>query len=399
MKSASSCKTKATQQLLNSCSALDGTYPKEGMTAEELEKVKSQYAARLAVCEIQEAENPPKLRRCSSLGAANLARSVDRDHLASCLRELQNNMIFWGSYTNNLQNVGYMCQVARAEIEKEEMVEQRRASLQTTLLVVRVLSEFQESVATQNAELMTHAQNIRELHRLSVEELATAREDTSATLNELREEFRSRLQHMAEKAEAVIGTVTASVSGTNKEVVRYVQEVHHSLENIWQMMAEGNAELAARQMQDSADSHEMALATQRALERIVMDEIGRLSDGLSGLSSELLLAGSQVTSLRQGHISLAKSLDQSVAKSVHVADTLEKLNVPVLELFAKAASLTNFILSDGFVVLLGFVSPLAALIFCALFIQFRVIFWLLRMGVLLASSYGKFSFDNTWARC
>ena len=389
MKSASSCKTKATHELLSSCSALESTQPSGSMSAEELDKVKSQYAARLAVCELQEAENPPKLPCCSSLGASGLGRSINRNRLASCLRELQNNMVFWSSYVNSLQNVGYMCQVARAEIEKEELVEQRRASLQTTLLVTRVLSEFQQSVATQNMELLTHAQKLRELHRQNVEELATARKDTSATLHQLREEFSAQLQNVADKAEAVVEIVAASARGTNQEVVNYVQNVQHSLEKIWQMMAEGNAEVAARHLQDSADSHEMALAIQRALENMVMDEIGRLSDGLSGLSSELNLAGKQVTSMRVGHASLAESLDQSMAKSVHVADVLDKLNLPVLEIFAKAASLANFIFSDGFLVAIGFLSPLAAITFCAAFVQFKLIFWLLRVSLLLASSYGN----------
>jgi Tht1-like nuclear fusion protein len=389
MKGASSCKTKATQQLLSSCSILEGAQPSGSMSAEELDKVKSQYAARLAVCELQEAEDPPKLPRCSSLGTSELVPPIDRDHLASCLRELQNDMVFWGSYTNNLQNVGYMCQVARAEIEKEELVEQRRASLQTTLLVTRVLSEFQQSVATQNAELLTNAQKLRDLHRQSVEELTTARKDTSATLHQLREDFGAQLQNVADKAESVIETVAASASGTNQEVAAYVQNVQHSLERIWQMMVVGNAEVAARQLQDSEDSHHMALVTQHALERVVMDEVGRLSNGLSSLSNELLLAGNQVSSIRQGHVSLADSLNQSVAKSSQLADVLDKLNVPVLEMFAKAASLTNFVFSDGFLVLLGFFSPLAAITFCAAFVQFSLMFWLLRLSLLLASSYGK----------
>jgi Tht1-like nuclear fusion protein len=389
MKTASSCKMKSTQLLLNSCSALDGMQPEQGRSAEELEKVKSQYAARLAVCELQEAENPPKLPRCSFLGVLDPTGLVNRSQLAACLRELQNNMVFWGSYVNSLQNVGFMCQVARAEIEKEELVEQRRASLQTTLLVTRVLSEFQQSVTTQNAELLTHARMLRELHLQNVEELATSRKDASATLHQLREDFSAQLQNVADKAEAVIETVTASASGTNEEVVRYVQTVQHSLANIWQKMAEGNAEIAARQLQDSTESHEMALATQRALETIVMDEIGGLSDALSSLSSDLLLAGSQVTSMRQGHASLAESLDQSFAKSVHVVDTLDKLNVPVLEMFARVATFTNFIFSDAFLILLGFLSPMVVVFLCGAFFQFRLMFWLLRFGILLSSSYGR----------
>lgn len=389
MKSACSCKTKATQQLLRSCSVLDGTLSKQDKSAEELDRVKSQYAARLAVCELQEAENPPRLPRCSLLGSNNPVEAVNRSQLAACLRELQDNMVFWGSYVNSLQNVGYMCQVARAEIEKEELVEQRRASLETTLLVTRVLSEFQQSVAMQNAELLTHAQKLRELHHQNVEELVMARKDTSATLDQLRKEFNIQLQNVADKAEAVIEAVTASASSTNQEVVQYVQNVQKSLGNIWQMMAEGNAEVAARQLQDSQESHQMALATQRVLETDVMIEIGRLSDALSGISSDLLLAGNQVTSLHQGHTYLAESLARSVAKSAHVADTLDKLNVPILEMFATAVSFTNSIFNEKFLTLLGFLSPMAALFLCAAIFQFRLVFWMLRFGILLLSSYGR----------
>lgn len=395
MKTASSCKTKTTQQLLTSCSALDGMQSNSGKSAEELDKAKSQYAARLAVCELQEAERPPKLPRCSSLGSSDPASLVNRKQLAACLRELQDDMVFWGSYVNSLQNVGFMCQVARAEIEKEELIEHRRASLQTTILVTRVLSEFQQSVATQNAELLTHAKKLRELHRQNVEELANARNDTSEILHQLREEFHAQLQKVADKAEAVIETVTASASGTNEEVVRYVQNVQHSLAGIWQMMAEGNAQLAARQLQDSQESHEMALATQRALETIVIGKVGGLSDAVLSLSNDLLLAGSQVTSIRQGHALLAEDLDQSLAKSAHVADTLEKLNVPILEMLAKAASFVNFVFSDAFLILLGFLSPIVVILLCAAFFQFRLMSLLLRTGILLFSAYSMCLFPPT----
>lgn len=389
-KSSSSCKKIATEQLLNSCSNLDSSLSsQEHSSGEELDKVKSQYAARMAVCELKEAENPPKLPRCSVLAPLGPGWPVDRAQLASCLRELQDSMVFWGSYTNSLQNVGYMCQVARAEIEKEELVEQRRASLETTLMVTRVLAEFQHSVATQNSELLTHAQKLRELHNLNVEELAIVRQDTSAILHQLRQEFSHQMENMADNAAAVVHAVTTKSSATNQELLQHAQNVHHSLENIWQMMVKGNAEVAAHQLDDSAQSHELALAAQETLEKIVMEQVGKLSDGLSGLSSELSLVGNQVESLRHGHASLVESIDESVAKSVVVANTLDKLNVPILEILAKAASMANFILSDQFLVFLGFISPIPLLILYALFLQIKVLIWLVRLGVLLASSYGK----------
>jgi Tht1-like nuclear fusion protein len=344
MKTASSCKTKATQQLLTSCSSLDGTQEGEGRTAEELEKVKSQYAARLAVCELQEASNPPKLPLCSMLSSSGPAETVNRNKLAACLGELQKNMVFWVSYVNNLQNVGYMCFVARAEIEQEQLVEQRRASLQTTLLVTRVLSEFQQSIAAQNEELMSYAYELNELHRQHSEELILAREETSAILSRLGRDLGAQLTQVVGRAEAVIELVTANASSTNKEVVQYAENVQHRLANIWQMMLEGNAEVAANQLEASTESHTLVMATRGALEGLIMNEVGGLADALSGLLN-------QVTSVHEEHTSLAESLDESMAKSAKVADTLAKLNMPVLEVVAKAAGVINFIFSDDFLVL------------------------------------------------
>jgi hypothetical protein len=392
-KGSSSCKKAATEQLLSSCSALDASLTQEGRSSGELDKLKSQYAARLAVCELKEAEDPPKLPRCSLLAYQDAGRSFNRAQLAACLRELQDSMVFWASYSNSLQNVGYMCQVARAEIEKDELLEQRRASLETTLLVTRVLSEFQQSVATQNADLLNHAQKLRELHHLNVEELATARHDTNTLLVQLREDVAHQMQAMADRAQAVVDIATKSSSDTNQEYLQHVESVHHSVRHIWQMMAEGNAEVAAHQLKDSAQSHELALATQGALEKIMLEEMGRLSHGLSSLSDEIVLVENQVTSLRHGHASLQESIDDSLAKSVVVADTLDKLNVPILELLARAASLVNFILSDQSIVVLGFLLPVVPLVLCAWFLSVRWLIWLLRLGVVLAAACGTSTFQ------
>jgi Tht1-like nuclear fusion protein len=397
MKSASTCKTTATHQLLTSCSALDGPQTEITRSADDLDKLKNQYAARLAVCELQEAENPPKLPRCSFLGSANPPGMVYRSQLAACLRELQDDAVFWASYVNNLQNVGYMCHVARAEIEKEELAKQHQASLQTTLLVTRVLAEFQQSVKTQSGELLEHAMQLRELHRQNAEEIAASRKDISATLLQLREEFGAQLQQVADKAEAAIGKTTAIANSTGTDVVLYVQQMYTGLENVWQMMAEGNAELAALQLRDSTKSHELALATQRALETIVANEIGAVSGALSGLSDDLTLAGDQVTSMRDGHASLSESLDESVAKSIHVAETLDQLNVPILEMLAKAVSFANLIFNDAFLTFLGFLSPMVVVVLLAAVFQLRLLWWLLRLGALLMFSYSESYFQMAYS--
>ena len=350
--------------------------------------MKSLYAARLAVCELQEAARSPKLQRCASVTISRNDPSVKQHELADCLQELQSKAVFWASYTNNLQNVGYMCQVARAEIEKEELVEQRRASLETTLLVTRVLSDLQRNVADQNADVLSYTQQVRGLHAQNMNSLATAREENLATMHEIRDELGSQLQSAATDVQTLVENVAKEAASSQGAVLQYIENVQHSVQQIWQTWLEGNAEVAARQSQDVAANHGLVVAVQQKLEDLARDNIGRLSVGLYGLSDDISRVSSQIRSIGQAHESLVVSLNQSLERSSHVVEQLEAVNMPILELLASTAKVSRFILTGRGLMLTAFWLSLVTVCFLAALIRTPRIVWLCKASLLLTIFYG-----------
>jgi Tht1-like nuclear fusion protein len=143
MKSSPSCNRIATTRMLASCQSIGGSGDSPPTDASIiLDRVKSLYAARLAICELTSAGAaiPPA---CSALyvspdQAPIALRSVDVGNLApesdsipstrldSCLKSLESRPQWWTSYSNSRQNAVVICQAARIEVEKEEMLEIHR---------------------------------------------------------------------------------------------------------------------------------------------------------------------------------------------------------------------------------------------------------------------------------
>lgn len=146
VESSSSCNRLAALNLINSCQSLE-TSPKGSNTAGMnsdlgLDEVKSEYAARLAVCELigAGANIPgicvifvPSAKACvkyrfSGFWARNDHQSETQDTLCypeatrsqfgGCLKALEARPQYWTSYSNARQNAVVMCQASRDAIEK-----------------------------------------------------------------------------------------------------------------------------------------------------------------------------------------------------------------------------------------------------------------------------------------
>jgi hypothetical protein len=139
MNSSPSCNRIAASRLLISCQSIGGSgNGQESHPAEALDHVKSLYAARLAVCEITGA-GAPIPEQCSSIltprSSDMLSQRPYREdpnggekdviqaaQLERCLKSLEARPQWWTSYSNNRQNAVVMCQAARIEIDKEELL-------------------------------------------------------------------------------------------------------------------------------------------------------------------------------------------------------------------------------------------------------------------------------------
>lgn len=139
-----SCNYIASRALINSCSQLDQsstTGHGEGLDI-ILDQAKAIYGARLAVCELLEANSPvpstcsafkPNPRNTRKQGFRGFFSShgpstpvalyeiYDEEtakHLKTCSASLASKPQWWTSYSNARQNAVAMCHAMRAEVEK-----------------------------------------------------------------------------------------------------------------------------------------------------------------------------------------------------------------------------------------------------------------------------------------
>lgn len=149
METSPSCHRLATATLLRSCKSIrppDDRNEEDLSTIERLNRVKSIFAARLAVCELTDA-NAIIPSQCNSLQPReNFAGSWVRKRfttgenghkayeelaedyydepnlgVSSCLNALESRPQWWTSYSNARQNAVIMCEATRSEIEKGKL--------------------------------------------------------------------------------------------------------------------------------------------------------------------------------------------------------------------------------------------------------------------------------------
>lgn len=136
-----SCQKLASQALLNTCSEIDhatSLATDKGVDV-MLERSKSIYATRLAICELMDAnaDIPPScslFRPVEHASKANGFRGFvvhgrftkpkkphnfdDGRDLDQCSLSLSSNPVWWTSYSNARQNAVLLCHSMRAELEK-----------------------------------------------------------------------------------------------------------------------------------------------------------------------------------------------------------------------------------------------------------------------------------------
>lgn len=151
MKSSPSCNRLAVTDLITSCQELNSegeTQTHADNSQGDLDHIKSLYAARLAVCEVTGA-GAQVPGECEQLGVslpgkpsrtwfqgynhnAGAHAAVRSSQLEPCLQALESKPQWWTSYSNNRQNAAIMCQAARIEVERDELLNHHRKLVDVT---------------------------------------------------------------------------------------------------------------------------------------------------------------------------------------------------------------------------------------------------------------------------
>lgn len=244
MKSSPSCNRLAASRLVTSCQSIGGT--KEGIEPDiyvALDHIRSLYAARLAICELNEAgastpspcvsvASTPQHKKgifgFSSKQQAPIQGSdaVSNDLLASCLKTLESRPQWWTSYSNSRQNAIVICQAARVEGEKDELIGLHKSIIEAS---VKLNSGLQEALRMAAAQSSQHKAFMETIEVMRVR-LATELDETQSYFTKT---FESVFHDIGLGVNSVIDFVNSALSRTQIEVTG-LEKVWHYL-HVWRV--------------------------------------------------------------------------------------------------------------------------------------------------------------------
>ncbi|PYH93030.1 hypothetical protein BO71DRAFT_400031 [Aspergillus ellipticus CBS 707.79] len=351
MKSSPSCNRMAVSKMVTSCQSIGGKPEKTNPdTHVTLEHIRSLYAARLAICELNEAGaavpsqcfsvaiSSPQKRRIFGISSHynprfNDVESIPKGQLESCLNSLESRPQWWTSYSNSRQNAVVICQAARIEIEKAELLELHKSIVQGSIKLDRGLQEAMELATAENTRHKEFVQSVEDMRGRLMQEM----DNTELCL-------KAAFQRVYHDAEAYVGGVMGSVSSAiqrvhdtttllEKDIENASSEarsLRQSLQFLHDEAMERNEQMVSTQYRDSLTNNELVLSLKSSLEALLNGDLDKLSLTVQSFGSSLeWLSGRIIQILQQEH-SLSErlqSLDISLSESQLIATELRRIQL------------------------------------------------------------------------
>lgn len=323
-----SCNRLAALTLINSCQSLEmsakGSSNAKTKGELILDEVKSEYAVRLAVCELNGAKvNIP--RECAVFIPSSYAcpkfrfrslftRQESRSHdelcypeaagsqIIQCLRALESRPQSWTSYSNAKQNAVVMCQASRDAIERDEKLSLYRSLAEVTSDITSALAKSVQEAKAQHTEQMAFAEAVRASQAQALSGLKNGRNETLSALSELMVDMRSGIQNMINTMSQAWMAAEARVDELNETLYRSRVNLHETREgilNLFKDTAIANSEHTVSQIQQWQLSHESALRIQQTLDLVRTNQLQLLSEAFARLSNAVHDSSELMTQMYQ----------------------------------------------------------------------------------------------------
>ncbi|CAN9184446.1 unnamed protein product [Alternaria alternata] len=208
----------AASHLMNECKLLEHApdFAKSRPDA-YLDNVKTEYAAKLAVCELLSAQpvNPtpppncdilvPASRHCGKGGGWWHARpEVPSDkqcypdfkeyYYMQCLKSLQSTPQYWTSFSNARQNAVVMCQASRDVIERENHLDIFKNLTQVLSDVTSTMQKTTEEYELLIREQRQYSEEARDSHQQLKGDIQAVQEKAVATVGALDAKFHNFME-------------------------------------------------------------------------------------------------------------------------------------------------------------------------------------------------------------
>ncbi|ODM17347.1 hypothetical protein SI65_07022 [Aspergillus cristatus] len=368
MKSAPSCNRLAATKLVTSCQSISKDNGLGSDNYVTLERIRSLYAARLAICELDGAGTsiPASCSPVAVLStqkrsffgfsgkykSQNDIEDIPQHFLESCLKSLESRPQWWTSYSNSRQNAIMICQAARIEGEKEELLDLHRHIIDVTLKLNHGLEEALRTAAAESAEQKAFVHAIDTMRNRLTRELEDTEIRFKLFLSGLFHDVESSVESIVSSVTMVLGRIHTGTAALEKNVRNVSNEVDHLQETLRAVHVETLArseQLMQVHRQDSHAQIEIASSLRSSLESLLQGDMVRLSQemGTFDTSVEWLL-GKMGTILRQeAKVSeRLRTLEMMLVQSEMKAQDLQRAQLLQSEVIAAQSQAQHNIHAD-----------------------------------------------------
>ncbi|OOF98814.1 hypothetical protein ASPCADRAFT_2244 [Aspergillus carbonarius ITEM 5010] len=348
MNASPSCNRMAVSKLITSCQSIGG----RSETADTnmfvtLEHVRSIYAARLAICELNEAGAavpapclPITVRSLQKKGffgissnykpRFNAAESISRGQIEVCLKSLESRPQWWTSYSNSRQNAVIICQAARFESEREELLELHRTIIQSSAKLDRGLQEALEAAAAGSSRYKEFVQVVEDMRGRLIYNLEETESHFKVTFETLFREMEAYIGSVINSVASAIGILHGKAALLDRNINNATNDANHLrhlLKVLHEEAIDRNKKMSSAQQQDALASNELTLSLQSSLERLLQGDMNKLSQGVENFDSSLEWLSAKFVQILQQEQSISErltGLESALAKSQVTAEELHR---------------------------------------------------------------------------
>ncbi|KAL6712219.1 hypothetical protein ACN47E_000096 [Coniothyrium glycines] len=338
----------AASHLMTECKLLENA-PEFAKSRPEayLDNVKTEYAAKLAVCELLSAQptNPAPPPHCEILVPSSKACGKGgrwwhtspealndkqcyptfKDYqYTQCLKSLQSTPQFWTSFSNARQNAVVMCQASRDAIERESHLETFK---NLTQILSGVTSTMQQT--TEDYEALIQNQN-----RFS-EQVREANERIGSDMQVIQDKAMSTVAAIDNKFQAFMGeSVAQLITALTDRQDTELEQIHQRMQDFSQDMLTENFELAKSLTSELKNYHILAMAGIQNSHQAQVESYGVLSAHMEHVQATVNktddAAGMSLIKID----SIAQRLDLFESQTEHIAEGFAFLSaIPALVKF------------------------------------------------------------------
>ncbi|KAF2626225.1 hypothetical protein BU25DRAFT_395691 [Macroventuria anomochaeta] len=332
MQTAPTCTRMAASHLMNECKLLEHA-PDFAKSRPEayLDNVKTEYAAKLAVCELLSAQPPshaipplhcdilvPSSRACSKGGWWSQApTNSDKQcypeckeyQYSQCLKTLQSSPQYWTSFSNARQNAVVMCQASRDAIERENHLEIFKNLTQVMGAVSSNIKHTTDEYASLLHDQKQFADELRESQSQFKKDVSAVQEKALATVGNLDDKFHAFMET------SISELITVLADGQSAEITRIREEMQVFSQD---MIAE-NSQLAKALTTELQQHHDRAIISLQLNHQAQVENYEALSDYMGDITNAANKINHTTDSSLKKIDNIEHRLDSLSSKAEHIA--------------------------------------------------------------------------------